>query len=226
MTAIINFWKDALGYTAYSAIFGLDVGHVSMQVINDKNPKDEIYISHCPQVKNSTIFLPKSNKYASLQSLIGNSFIQRAKPTSFEKDCDRRGGKPNSKIVISGLDESRIKEFYQKYLKNDLSEKKSQYHFLKNNCCTVLVYFICKGLECSQKNCKFCSPEEYQTDSFFDCDSNIDKLITAFNDEFWSLRAFKYFAKKVKKKTEKNSSVLRFPVRQRNILLPSSLQSK
>ena len=46
MTIVVNFWKGTLGYTAYNAIYGLDVGHASMQVINDENPTDEIYISH------------------------------------------------------------------------------------------------------------------------------------------------------------------------------------
>ncbi len=221
MTVIINFWKGTLGYTAYNAIYGLDVGHVSMQIINDRNPKDEIYISHHPKVKNSIAFLPNSNKYASLQSIIVNSFIPRAKPTSFEKDCDRRDCKPNNKIVIYGLNESRIREFYQKYLKNDLSEEKTKYHFIKNNCCTVVAYFICKGLECSEKNSKLCSPSRYQTDSFFPYDSNIEKLLLAFNNKFWSPQSLKSFAKKVKKKTEKKSSILRFPIGKINILLPS-----
>ena len=222
MTVIINFWKGTLGDTAYNAIYGLDVGHVSMHVINDKNPKDEIYISHHPKIKNSIAFLPNSNKYASLQSIIVNSFIPRAKPTSFEKDCDRRDGKPNKKMVIHGLNESQIREFYQKYLENDLSEEKTKYHFIKNNCCTVVAYFICKGLECSKKDSKFCSPSRYQTDSFFAYDSNLEKLVVAFNKKFWSPQSLKSFVKKVKNKTEKKSSVLSFPLPQKNILLPSS----
>ncbi len=222
MTVIINFWKGTLGYTAYNAIYGLDVGHVSMQIINDRNPKDEIYISHHPKIKNSIDFLPNPRKYASVQSIITNSFIPREKQISFEKDCDRRDSKPNNKIVIYGLNESRIRKFYQKYLKNDLSEEKTKYHFLKNNCCTVVAYFISKGLDSSQKNSKFCSPSTYQTDSFFAYDSNIEKLVIAFNKKFWSPQSLKSFVKKVKKKTEKKSSGLYFPVRQRNILLPSS----
>ena len=222
MTVIINFWKGTLGYTAYNAIYGLDVGHVSMEVINDRNPKDKIYISHHPKIKNSIAFLPNSQKYASLESIIVDSFIPRAKNISFEKDCDRRDSKPNNKIVIYGLNESRIREFYQKYLQNDLSEEKTKYHFLKNNCCTVVAYFICKGLDCSQKNSKLCSPSTYQTDSFFAYDSNIEKLVLAFNNKFWSPQSLKYFAKKIKKKTDKKSSILRFPVGKRNILLPSS----
>jgi len=191
MTVIINFWKGTLGDTAYNAIYGLDVGHVSMRVINDKNPKDEIYISHHPQIKNSIAFLPNPRKYASLQSIITNSFIPRAKPTTFKKDCDRRNSKPSNKIVIYGLNESRIREFYQKYLKNDLSEEKTKYHFLKNNCCTVVAYFIRKGLNCyncSKKSSKFCSPSSYQTDSFFGYDSKIEKLFVEFNSKFWSPR--------------------------------------
>ncbi|MGD1712415.1 hypothetical protein [Dapis sp. BLCC M172] len=221
MTVIINFWKGTLGDTAYNAIYGLDVGHVSMHVINDKNPRDEIYISHHPKIKNSIDFLPNPRKYASLESIITNSFIPREKQVSFEKDCDRRDGKPNKKIVINGLNESRIREFYQKYLKNNLYEEKTKYHFIKNNCCTVVAYFICKGLEHSQKNSKLCSPSRYQTDSFFAYDSNIEKLVLAFNKKFWSPRSLKSFVKKVKKKTEKKSSVLSFPPRQKNILLPS-----
>ncbi len=222
MTVIINFWKGTLGYTAYNAIYGLDVGHVSMHIINDKNPKDEIYISHHPKIKNSIASLPNPRKYASVQSIITDSFIPREKQVSFEKDCDDRDSKPNKKIVIHGLNESRIRKFYQKYLNNDLSEEKTKYHFLKNNCCTVVAYFICKGLDSSQKNSKFCSPSTYQTDSFFAYDSNIEKLVVAFNDKFWSPQSLKSFVKKVKNKTEKKSSLLSFPVRQRNLLLPSS----
>ncbi|MEM1169826.1 MAG: hypothetical protein AAGJ08_12295 [Cyanobacteria bacterium P01_H01_bin.35] len=222
MTVIINFWKGTLGYSAYNAIYGLDVGHVSMQVINDRNPKDEIYISHHPKIKNSIDFLPNPRKYASLQSIITNNFIPREKNISFKKDCDRRDNKPNNKIFIYGLNESRIRKFYQKYLKNDLSEEKTKYHFIKNNCCTVVAYFICKGLDYSQKKSKFCSPSTYQTDSFLPYDSNIEKLVVEFNKKFWSPRSLKYFVKKVKKKTEKKSSILPFPVGKRNILLPSS----
>ena len=213
MAVIINFWKGTLGYTAYNAIYGLNVGHVSMHVINDKNPTDEIYISHHPKIENSIAFLPNPNKYASLQSIIVDSFLPRAKPTSYKKDCDRRGSKPHNKIVIYGLNESRIREFYQKYLNNDLSEEKTKYHFLKNNCCTVVAYLICKGLDYFQKNSKFCSPSTYQSDSFLAYDSNIEKLVVAFNKKCWSPRSLKSFVKKVKKRTDKKSSVLNFPVR-------------
>ncbi|NER02239.1 MAG: hypothetical protein F6K17_06155 [Okeania sp. SIO3C4] len=222
MTVIINFWKGTLGYTAYNAIYGLDVGHVSMEVINDKNPKDKIYISHRPKIQNSIAFLPNSHKYASLESIMVDSFIPREKSTSFKKDCDRRDSKPNNKIVICGLNESRIREFYQKYLQNDLSEEKTKYHFLKNNCCTVVAYFICKGLDSHQKNSKLSSPSTYQTDSFFAYDSNIEKLVLAFNNKFWSPQSLKSFAKKVKKQTEKKSFVLHFPVSKKNIVLPKN----
>ncbi|MGK7919638.1 MAG: hypothetical protein AB4080_06480 [Trichodesmium sp.] len=221
MTVIINFWKGTLGHTAYNAIFGLDVGHVSMQVINDKNPKDKIYISHHPKVKNSIDFLPNSNKYASLQSILADSFMSRAKPISFKKDCDRRDSKPHQKIVIHGLNESRIRKFYQKYLNNDLSAKKTKYHFLKNNCCTVVAYFISKGLNCSNKKSKLCSPSRYQTDSFFGYDSKIEKLLVEFNSKFWSPRTLKSFAKKVKKETDKKPSILSLPLRPKTLLLPN-----
>ncbi len=222
MTVIINFWKGTLGYTAYNAIYGLDVGHVSMQIINDRNPKDKIYISHHPKVKNSMNFLPNPNIYVCLQSIVVDSFIPRAKPISFKKDCDRRDSKPNKQIAIDGLNESQIRKFYQKYLNNDLSQEKTKYHFIKNNCCTVVAYFICKALNSSEKNSKLCSPSTYQTDSFFAHDSNIEKLVLAFNKKFWSPRSLKSFVKKVKNKTEKKSSILYFPVRQTNILLPKN----
>ncbi|MCL2934145.1 MAG: hypothetical protein MGG11_18455 [Trichodesmium sp. MAG_R03] len=218
MTVIVNFWKGTLGYTAYNAIYGLDVGHASMQVINDKNPKDEIYISHHPKIKNSIAFLPNSHKYASFQSIIVDSFIPREKHISFKKDCNNRDSKPNKKIIIYGLNESRIRKFAEKYLKNDLSEQKTKYHFLKNNCCTVVAYLICKGLSSYQKNSKFCSPSSYQTDSFFGYDSKIEKLFVAFNKNFWSPRSLESFVKKVKKITEKKYSALYFPVRKTNLL--------
>mgnify|MGYP006254837415 FL=1 len=149
MTIVVNFWKGTLGYTAYNAIYGLDVGHASMQVINNENPTDEIYISHHPRIKNSIPFLPNSPKYTSLQSVIVDSFIPREKRISFRKDCDKRDSKPHKRIIIYGLNESRIRKFSQKYLKNDLSEQKTKYHFLKNNCCTVVAYLIGKGLALS-----------------------------------------------------------------------------
>ncbi|GGA11114.1 hypothetical protein [Okeania sp. KiyG1] len=53
MTVVINIWKGELPQrTGYNAIFGLNVGHASMLIINDKNPKDKIYISHRPQTIN------------------------------------------------------------------------------------------------------------------------------------------------------------------------------
>ncbi|MEB3340477.1 hypothetical protein [Okeania sp.] len=226
MTVIINFWKGTLRDNTYNAIYGLDVGHVSMFVINDKNPKDEIYISHHPKVQNSKAFWQNSNKSASLQSIITDTFLPRAKPISFQKDCDRRDSKPHKKVVLYGLNESRIRKFYQKYLNNDLSDKITKYHFIKNNCCTVVAYFICKGLNCSEKNSKFCSPSRYQNDSFFIDNSNIEKFIVELNDNFWSPRSLKSFVKKVKKKTEKKSSVKNLSVPQKNILLPSYLGNR
>ena len=225
MTVIINFWKGTLGYTAYNAIYGLDVGHASMQVINNKNPKDEIYISHNPKIKNSIAFLPNSRKDLSLESIVADSFIPREKHISFEKDCDNRDSKPNNKIVIYGLNESPIIKFSQKYLNNDLSKEKTKYHFIKNNCCTVIVYLISKGLDRNQKNSKLCSPSSYQTDSFFGYDSNIEKLVISFNKKFWSPRSLKSFVKKVKNKTDKKSSVLSFSVPKRKLLLPQSLEN-
>lgn len=218
MTIVVNFWKGTVGYTAYNAIYGLDVGHASMQVINDENPTDEIYISHHPRIKNSIPFLPNSPKYTSLQSVIVDSFIPREKRISFRKDCDKRDGKPHKRIIIYGLNESRIRKFSQKYLKNDLSEQKTKYHFLKNNCCTVVAYLICKGLANYQKNSKFCSPLSYQTDSFFGYDSKIEKLFVTFNKKFWSPRSLQSFVKKVKNKTDKNFSGLYLPVGKTNLL--------
>ena len=62
MTIVVNFWKGTLGYTTYNAIYGLDVGHASMQVINNENPTDEIYISHHPRIKNSIPMLCEDDK--------------------------------------------------------------------------------------------------------------------------------------------------------------------
>ncbi|NEQ36117.1 MAG: hypothetical protein F6K40_07395 [Okeania sp. SIO3I5] len=49
-------------------------------------------------------------------------------------------------------------------MSNDLSESESQYHVRKNNCCAVVVYFIRKGLGCTQESCNFCSTETNQPD--------------------------------------------------------------
>ncbi|MEB3340478.1 hypothetical protein [Okeania sp.] len=146
MTVIINFWEGKLGDTVFDALSRLYLGHVSMFVINDQNPKDKIYISHYPQVK---------NYINSWQSIINDTFLPRPQPISFQKHCDRRDSKAHKKVVLYGLNESRIRKFYQKYLNNDLSDKITKYHFIKNNCCTVIVYLICQGLNCSEKIIRF-----------------------------------------------------------------------
>lgn len=167
MTVIVNVWRGKLPQsTAYNAIFGLNVGHASMLVFDDENPEDEIYISHRPQViENSSNSRSKLNNIDTSKHYLGDSFTQKAEWISFNKDCDKRYRKPDSQIKILGLNEARIREFYKWYLNNDLPEDESQYHILKNNCSTVVAYFLRKGLECSvEKGCTFCSAERNQPD--------------------------------------------------------------
>ncbi|NES71218.1 MAG: hypothetical protein F6K24_41425 [Okeania sp. SIO2D1] len=169
MTVIINIWRGELPkWTVYNAIYGKDVGHASISVVDDKNPQDEIYISHRPQHKKPINIWEKllvilnidtSKKYA-----FGKSFTPKAEWISFNEDCQRRRRKPDNQIHILGLNESRIREFYKRYFNNNLPEYESQYHIRKNNCSTVVVYFIRKGLGCPQESCDFCSNEMNQPD--------------------------------------------------------------
>lgn len=112
MIVIINFWKGIFGYIVYNVIYGLDVGYVFMQVINNKNFKDEIYISYNFKIKNFIVFLFNFCKYFFLEFIVVDSFIFREKYIFFEKDCDNWDSKFNNKIVIYGLNEFLIIKFF------------------------------------------------------------------------------------------------------------------
>ena len=265
MTVIVNIWRGKLPqFTVWNAIYGLNVGHASMLVIDDENPEDTIYISHRPQaVTNSSNSKAKLNKDTSKKYALGDIFTPKAKPISFDEDCERRVkkpgqiGKPNNQISISGLNEYQIREIYQQYLNNDLPESASQYHVRKNNCSTVVAYFIRQGLECPEKACNFCSAKSNQPDwkiqefllsaifmrfvfgfsvpliqklgpkpwlvfgfiviillpFLIFVIFNLERDVIASNNKFWSPRTIEYFAKKVKKRTNKNHSKLCFNLR-------------
>ncbi|NEQ38433.1 MAG: hypothetical protein F6K40_20045 [Okeania sp. SIO3I5] len=166
MTVIANIWRGELPqFTVWNAIYGKDVGHASMLVINDENPEDTIYISHRPQTTDSGNSQGKfNNKDTSKQYALEDSFTPKAEWISFDEDCKNRKRKPDSQINISGLNESKIREFYQRYFNNDLPEFESQYHVRKNNCSAVIAYFIREGLGCSKKPCYFCLAETNQPD--------------------------------------------------------------
>jgi hypothetical protein len=169
MTVKINIWRGELPkWTVYNAIYGKDVGHASISVIDDKNPEDTIYISHRPQHKKPRNIWEKLliilNIDASKKYAFGKSFTPKAEWISFNEDCQRRGRKPDNQIHILGLNESRIRKIYQKYLNNDLPEYENEYHIRKNNCSSIVVYFIRKGLGCPQESCDFCSNEMNQPD--------------------------------------------------------------
>ena len=219
MTVIVNIWRGELPqFTVWNAIYGKDVGHGSMLVINDENPEDTIYISHRPQTTDSGNSKTKFyNKDTSKYYALGENFTPKARWISFDKDCDKRGRQPDSKIKILGLHEERIREFYRLYINNDLLECESQYHVIKNNCCAVVAYFIRKGLKCpEQECCYFCSAEENTPEVFNAVSGNrMDKtmqitnveiigIINFFSDnKFWSAITLENFAEKAKEMTNK-----------------------
>jgi len=139
MTVIVNIWRGKLPqFTVWNAIYGLNVGHASMLVIDDENPEDTIYISHRPQIiENSSNSGSKSNnKDTSKKYALGDIFTQKAKPISFYEDCERRGKEagqvrqPDHKIKILALNEDRIRVFYKMYSDDKLPEEVCQYHCL------------------------------------------------------------------------------------------------
>mgnify|MGYP001050069657 FL=1 len=164
MTVIVNIWLGEIPqFTVWNGIRGKDVGHASTLVIDDENSEDTIYISHRPQTTDSENSKTKfNNKDTSKHYALEKHFTVKAEPISFDEDCKRRGKKPgqvrkpDNQITISGLNEYRIREIYQKYLSNELPESESQYHVRKNNCSTVVAYFIRQGLECPEKVSKSC----------------------------------------------------------------------
>ena len=171
MTVIVNIWRGKLPqFTVWNAIYGLNVGHASMLVIDDENPEDTIYISHRPQIiENSSNSGSKSNnKDTSKKYALGDIFTQKAKPISFYEDCERRGKEagqvrqPDHKIKILALNEDRIRVFYKMYSDDKLPEEVCQYHILKNNCSTVVAYFLRKGLGCPEQTCDFCAVKTNQ----------------------------------------------------------------
>ena len=95
MTVIINIWRGKLPqFTVWNAIYGKDVGHASMLVINDENPEDTIYISHRPQTTDSEKYKAKfTNKDTSKKYALGDSFTPKSEWISFiQKDIKRLFG--------------------------------------------------------------------------------------------------------------------------------------
>ena len=169
MTVIVNIWRGKLPqFSVWNAIYRQNVGHASMSVINDLNKEDTIYISHRPQAAYRSNYQEKSNKDSSKKYALGNIFTPKAEQISFDEDCKRRGKEPGQvrqadhQITISGLNEDRIRVFYKMYCNDELHKEECQYHILKNNCSTVVAYFLRKGLRCPEQTCNFCAAQTNQ----------------------------------------------------------------
>ncbi|MFH7029936.1 MAG: hypothetical protein ACHBN1_32375 [Heteroscytonema crispum UTEX LB 1556] len=143
-----------------------DVGHASMIIIDNNNPKDTIYISH----------RPCNDSLDTIKNYQRGISVEKRTDITFEKDCKIGSYKNYITIEIPGLNESRMRQLYNLYKvkSNEFSTRElyeqykiinklniAEYHIQWSNCCTVVAYFIKQGLGCPyQSYCSFCSPRE------------------------------------------------------------------
>jgi hypothetical protein len=156
MSVEVYIWYgDLRDSTVLNGLLRQNVGHASMMIIEDTNPSKRIYISHRPKSPHEYQVLTRkdnSKKYYK------EDFCDKASPISLEDECENKGREYDEKIELFGLDEIKIKKSYEDYLNGGLPENRNQYHILENNCCSMIVYFLRKGLKCSNNLCSKCDP--------------------------------------------------------------------
>ncbi|NEP36267.1 hypothetical protein [Moorena sp. SIO3B2] len=158
MSVTLHIWKGELPERALlNALYRRDVGHASMTITTKKR---QIYISHRPKSLEEYIEENQQNKDDSKKYLL-KDYVPKANYISFKEECTKRNRKPTVEIHIpdSYLNESRMLEFYEKYIHNDLDQNLCMYHIGRNNCCSAIVNFIRQGLECNyyNKKCSYCT---------------------------------------------------------------------
>ncbi len=171
MSIIVHIWTGKMPKMAVlNAIYGGNVGHASITIVDLQNESKPIYISHRPKyligdpitdiANASKVGKDDSKKY------VLKGYAPKAEPISFKKDCDLRKRKPDIEMHMSSsyLNISSMILYYQKYLKNELPESECFYHIGKNNCCSVVVNIIRQGFNCPNmtKICGICDREKYQ----------------------------------------------------------------
>ncbi|NEP36719.1 MAG: hypothetical protein F6K38_36530 [Moorea sp. SIO3B2] len=141
----------------FNAIYGGNVGHASITIVDLQNEEKPIYISHRPRI-NITHISEVERDDSILYVLKG--YAPKAEPISFKQDCELRKRKPDIEMHIPGwyLNISRMILYSEKYLQNELPKSECLYHIAKNNCCAVVVNFIRQGLNCPniKKTCGIC----------------------------------------------------------------------
>ncbi|NEO94194.1 MAG: hypothetical protein F6K56_29955, partial [Moorea sp. SIO3G5] len=165
MSIIVHIWTGEMPKMAMlNAIYGGNVGHASITIVDLQNERKPIYISHRPKVPRidpridiinvSEVEKDESKKY------VLKGYAPKAEPISFKKDCDLRKRKPDIEMYMSSsyLNISRMILYSEKYLQNELPEPECLYHIGKNNCCSVVVNIIRQGLNCPsiKKTCGIC----------------------------------------------------------------------
>jgi hypothetical protein len=154
MSIEIYIWRGEMpNQTVWNGILRKKtVGHASMKIISEVNSSCT-YISHRP--KNSSSIQSERDDS---KIYLFEDYYEAASIISFEEECNNRG-LPHESIRILGLDEDRIEEYYQKYLIGELDDR-GKYHVIKNNCCSVVVFFLRVGLICPKSSCNKCNPSE------------------------------------------------------------------
>ncbi len=120
-------------------------GHASMKVTGG-TPPGEIYISWWPESKNRIGQIPYVDE---IERLIGNEIpyvddiytVSAIKNRTYKNDVAGEGGDPNRTIIFTGLDETKIKTWWENLLRNT----HAQWTTLGQNCSTTVAQALAVG---------------------------------------------------------------------------------
>lgn len=174
MTVKVYIWKGTNPDLSVYNVRG-DVGHASIQILDETKSNDIIYISHRPKEEEKSSDIPDTStspskrnnkdlfKYARKPPAEREKYKQDKQDKqdfTFETERDEiRKREPDVVIEIKGLDESRMREFWKEYSNDKLDI--SYYHIKKSNCSKIVASFLRVGLRCPQDSyCSLCVPVE------------------------------------------------------------------
>ncbi|NEP36720.1 hypothetical protein [Moorena sp. SIO3B2] len=170
MSIIIHIWTGEMPEKApFNAIYGGNVEHVSITIIDLQNEEKPIYISHRPKDPKIDPRIDITNvneveKY--LLKYLLKGYVPKSQSISLKKDCDLQKREPDIEMHMSSsyLNIPRMILYSEKYLQNELSESECLYHIDKNNSSSVVVNLIRQGLNCPnmKKTCGICNRSSNQ----------------------------------------------------------------
>lgn len=162
MTVKVYIWKGTDPDLTVYNMMG-DVGHASMEIIDETKFLKKIYISHRPKSTSDAHSTTHNSPSRNNKDLVGYALKPSAErekddQLTFEKErVQIRKREPDVVIEINGLNENKMRELYEEYYHDRLDF--SKYHIKNHNCSKVVASFIRAGLGCSQESyCSLCVP--------------------------------------------------------------------